>query len=431
MDISEAHVSRGEAEGALGVIEPEDVEHGGVEVMDLDLVLDRLVSPVVGAAIGKPRFDAAAGHPGGEAEGVVVATVAALGEGGAAKFAGPDHERFVEQSELFEVGDEGSDRLVDGLAVLVVPVDEIIVLVPAIAISPGAGEFDEADATLDEAAGEEALAAEDLGLIEVGLEAVHFLHAVRFTAEVHQFGNGGLHAESGFVVQDGGLDLFFAGETFLGGEVELAHEVEFASLQVEAGTGRFDVGDRGVAGIEDRALVGCGEEAGIEVIESPRGDQSAVEDNESGEVLVFGAEAIPHPGAHAGAALQARSGVEEVVRRGVLGELGGHRLDESEVVGHGGEVGEKVADPGPGFAVLFEGPRGLHDLADVVELGRFELADGLAWVLAIVFLEQRFVVEGVDVGRSAVHVEKDDVLGPGRVVGLFRGEGAAGLGRFL
>jgi hypothetical protein len=57
--------------------------------------------------------------------------------------------------------------LIDGFTILSVTVDEVIVLVPAVTISTGAGEFNEADSTLDEAAGEEALAAKDFGLIEV------------------------------------------------------------------------------------------------------------------------------------------------------------------------------------------------------------------------------------------------------------------------
>ena len=85
-------------------------------------------------------------------------------------------------------------------------------LVPAIAVAAGAGEFDEADAALDEAAGEEALAAEGFGLIEIGVQAVHFFHGVGLAGEVEEVGDRGLHPEGGFVVEDGGFDLLFACE---------------------------------------------------------------------------------------------------------------------------------------------------------------------------------------------------------------------------
>lgn len=221
--------------------------------------------------------------------------------------------------------------------------------------------------------------------------------------------------------------MLFPGETFFGGEIELAHQVEFSSLQLGVGTGWFDVGDRGVARVEDRALIGGGEITGVEVVETSGRDEASVENDESGKVLVLGAESVSNPGSHAGASLQARAGVEEVVRRGVFGELGGHRLDESEIIGNPGDVGKKVADPGSGFAVLFEGPGGLHDLADVIELGGLELADGLAGILSVEFFEERFVVEGVDLRGTAVHVEEDDVLRLGSVVGFLGSEGIGGV----
>lgn len=202
----------------------------------------------------------------------------------------------------------------------------------------------------------------------------------------------------------------------------MPHEVELASLKSGIGFGRFDVGDGSVSGVKDRALVGGGKVAGIEVIETAGRNEPSVEDDESREVLVVGAEAVADPGSHTGTSLQTGTGVEKVVRRGVLGKLGSHRFDEGEVVGNLGDMREKVAHPGTGFAVLLEGPGGLHDLADVVELGRLEFADGLARVLSVVFFQEGFVVEGVDVGRSAIHVEEDDVLGLGSVVGLLWGE---------
>ena len=53
---------------------------------------------VVGAADGVAGFHAAAGHPHGEAGGVVVAAIAFLAHGGAAELAAPDDEGFIEQA---------------------------------------------------------------------------------------------------------------------------------------------------------------------------------------------------------------------------------------------------------------------------------------------------------------------------------------------
>ena len=73
---------------------------------------------------------------------------------------------------MFEVGDEGGDWLVDGAGVLFVAVFDVAVLVPAVAVAAGGGEFDEADAAFDEAAGEQALGAEFAGVWPLGFDAV-------------------------------------------------------------------------------------------------------------------------------------------------------------------------------------------------------------------------------------------------------------------
>jgi len=321
VDVGEAHVAGGEAEGALGVVDAEKVEHGGVEVVDLNFVFDGLVAKVVGRAVSDPWLDAAPGEPGGEAEGIVVASISALGEGSAPKFTGPDDEGIVEKAKLFQVSDEGRDGLIDCFTVLAVSADEAVVLIPAVAISAGTGELDEADATLNEAAGKEALAAKDFGLIEIGIEAIHFFHGVGLAGEVEEIGDGGLHPEGGFVIQNGGFDLLFSGETGFRSGIELPHEVELPSLESGVRLGGIDIGDGGVSGVEDRALIGGRKVTGVEVVEATGRDEASVEDDESREILVLGAEAIADPSAHTRATLETGTGVEEVVRGGVFREL--------------------------------------------------------------------------------------------------------------
>lgn len=97
------------------------VEDGGLEVGDVDGVFGDVVADVVGGSVGS-GLDAAASHPHGEGVGVMVSAVVALFEFGAdvvlhhgcaAKFATPDDEGAVEESTLFEIGNEASDGLVN------------------------------------------------------------------------------------------------------------------------------------------------------------------------------------------------------------------------------------------------------------------------------------------------------------------------------
>src|SRR5262249_24465447 len=87
----EATVEVAEAVG----IEAEMLEHGGMQVLDVEAVADGGAAECVGCAGGHAAFDAAAGEPHGEAVGVVVAAAAhrILGRRLPAEFPAPDDER--------------------------------------------------------------------------------------------------------------------------------------------------------------------------------------------------------------------------------------------------------------------------------------------------------------------------------------------------
>ena len=98
MDIGEAHVAATPAHGEAFVVDADQVQHGGVEVVDFDLVLNGSVAPFIGGTIGHAAFDASAGHPDGKALGIVIATIRSLGKGGTAEFAGKNQQGFIEQA---------------------------------------------------------------------------------------------------------------------------------------------------------------------------------------------------------------------------------------------------------------------------------------------------------------------------------------------
>ena len=112
--VGQAEVAAGVAVGELFVVEAQQVQDRGVQVVDVDLVFDGGEAEFVGGAVDVAALDAAAGQPHGEAVVVVVAAVEArqLGDRRAAELAAPDHQRAVEQAALLEVGEEGGDGLV-------------------------------------------------------------------------------------------------------------------------------------------------------------------------------------------------------------------------------------------------------------------------------------------------------------------------------
>ena len=88
---------------SLAGVEAELVEDRGVDVGDVVAVLDGVEADLVGRAVDDAALQAAAGHPDGEAEDVMVAAVGTLRTGRATEFGGEDHECFIEQPAAIEV----------------------------------------------------------------------------------------------------------------------------------------------------------------------------------------------------------------------------------------------------------------------------------------------------------------------------------------
>ena len=101
LDIREAEIAACIFVGQLFVIHAEQVQERRVQIVDVDFVLLREVAVVVGRAVRDAGLHAAAGHPHREAVRIMIAPVAALRGGRAAKFPAPKHERIVEQAARF------------------------------------------------------------------------------------------------------------------------------------------------------------------------------------------------------------------------------------------------------------------------------------------------------------------------------------------
>src|SRR5581483_4272578 len=110
------------------------------DVVDVGRLGDGLDPRLVGGADDRPAPDAAAGHPHGEAGGVVIAAAAAaLADGRAAEFSAPDDQGLVEQPGPLEVGEEARHRPVRRAAHLLVVGVDIVVGVPLPRYGPAAG----------------------------------------------------------------------------------------------------------------------------------------------------------------------------------------------------------------------------------------------------------------------------------------------------
>ena len=94
------------------MVEAELVQNRGVDVAEMVRRLDGAEADLVGRADNASTLDAAAGHPHGKPQVVMIAALAALGFGRTSEFAAPDDERTVEQAAPFQVGQQCGDRLI-------------------------------------------------------------------------------------------------------------------------------------------------------------------------------------------------------------------------------------------------------------------------------------------------------------------------------
>src|SRR5437868_84808 len=94
------------------------MQNGRLEIMDVNRVLDNLITQLIGLSVGDPRFNPATGHPDREGVRVMVAAdepipIASLVHGCPAKFAAPNDQGLVQQTALLQVADKGGGRLIN------------------------------------------------------------------------------------------------------------------------------------------------------------------------------------------------------------------------------------------------------------------------------------------------------------------------------
>src|SRR5581483_10395533 len=101
-----------------------------MQVVNVDLVFDGVVTVIVCGAIPVATLDAAAGQPHGEPFRIVIAAVTALHRRSAAELAAPQYQRVLEQTAQLQVAEQTRDRFVYLAGIFLVSLLEVAVLVP-------------------------------------------------------------------------------------------------------------------------------------------------------------------------------------------------------------------------------------------------------------------------------------------------------------
>ena len=159
------------------VVQPQQMEDSGVQIIDGSDMLLCPVAEVVGGTVGEAAFEAGTGKPNSEAVRIVIAAgSSSLKRRHATKFGDPDDERVLEHAALFQITNEPRARLIEDWTVdLVLRLQGSMPVPVADTFTHGVcpvEELHEAHAALQEAAGKYAIAS------EAGLDAIGVVDTV-------------------------------------------------------------------------------------------------------------------------------------------------------------------------------------------------------------------------------------------------------------
>ena len=113
MHVGQAEISSRMAIGQLFVVQSQQVQNGGMPIVDVHFALYGFVAVFVGGSVAESALYAATGHPSGVSLVVVVAAVTSLGVRCPSEFAGPDDEGVLQQVAVLEILQEASNGFVD------------------------------------------------------------------------------------------------------------------------------------------------------------------------------------------------------------------------------------------------------------------------------------------------------------------------------
>lgn len=344
MDIGKAAFEAIVVIGQAFVIETEEVEDGGVEVVDGGDVFSGFVAEVIGGSVGVGGFDSGSHEPGGEAVGVMVPAGGTFLESGhAAKLGGPDNECVFEETSAFHVLEEGGTGLVENGAMFAVLCFDLFVSVPitdtfATGLVGTVEELDKANAFFEEAAGKDTVFGKAGFELVLGIIGSVFLeNAVGFGGKIGDLGNAELHPGGKFITGNSGSEFRVSGEL---GQVAFVDAFEEASGRlIGLGSGAFGNGKiaERFAGIELRPLIGGRQEAGAPIVDTGLGSAPRIGNGHiGGQVFAFCTKCPCRPGSHTGKAIESVTGGHEVLSRAVGIGLARHGMNEAHVVGQFG-----------------------------------------------------------------------------------------------
>ena len=115
VDICQSEIAARVAVCQLQVIDPKEMQHRGVQVVNMNSIFDRVISVIVGVSPGEPTPDSAARQNSGKSLWIMITTIAALDNRCSSELATPNDKRVVQHSAAFQILQKCGHGLICGL----------------------------------------------------------------------------------------------------------------------------------------------------------------------------------------------------------------------------------------------------------------------------------------------------------------------------
>ena len=113
------------------MVQSQQMQDGGMEIVDGDDLVDRFVSELIGGPVAESLLHPSPSQPAGKSIGIMIPSLGPFLEGGhASKFSAPHHEGLFQKTPLLEVDQESCSGFVQNWAVHAVLTEDVLVTIP-------------------------------------------------------------------------------------------------------------------------------------------------------------------------------------------------------------------------------------------------------------------------------------------------------------
>ena len=94
----------------------------------------------------------------------------------------------------------------------------------------------------------------------------------------------------------------------------------------------------------------------------------------------------------------------------MLWKFAGHRANDGKIINHRTDVREKFTYRNSAFPIRLKFPKTRQQISNTIELSSVDFKK-ISRIFSSVTIQTRFWIETIDLGYSAVHIEKNNALG--------------------